>query len=387
MLYGRNIVESLMVKEAKAFMAAMSRRHARAPTSIRAPASPPAKATRYWQVRPNSDYALNLAPHPRGAEAGGLRQGLRRALRHRHGRPARRGEGHHARMAGAAHRRVPPQQLRAFVQGDRRPDGRGVIFHPGWMTARHKQSFHVSRTALILNALMGNIEIPGGFVIGQAAGVLRPQGPEAAGSTACPRSPSRASTAPAPRGRPWDPAIGMLHQLFAAMETAQPYGIGAYFAYRHDPLTAHARRRGAEARAGQARSCWSRSTCATRRPAGTPTSSCPSRPTSSAPTSWPAARPGAGVRDARPGDRAALRQPPGVVDLPRDPAPHGHQGGARLRDHRGDLELPARGHRRHRRRDARDGRRRPGRRAEAGAARRAEVPDALGQDRDRQRRC
>ena len=35
----------------------------------------------------------------------------------------------------------------------------------------------------------------------------------------------------------WDPAIGMLHQLFAAMETAQPYGIGAYFAYRHDPLT------------------------------------------------------------------------------------------------------------------------------------------------------
>ncbi len=35
----------------------------------------------------------------------------------------------------------------------------------------------------------------------------------------------------------WDPKIGMLHQAFAAMETSQPYGIGAYFAYRHDPLT------------------------------------------------------------------------------------------------------------------------------------------------------
>ena len=35
----------------------------------------------------------------------------------------------------------------------------------------------------------------------------------------------------------WDPEIGMLHQAFAAMETGQPYGIGAYFAYRHDPLT------------------------------------------------------------------------------------------------------------------------------------------------------
>ena len=29
----------------------------------------------------------------------------------------------------------------------------------------------------------------------------------------------------------------MIHQLFAAMETGEPYGIGAYFAYRHDPLT------------------------------------------------------------------------------------------------------------------------------------------------------
>ena len=35
----------------------------------------------------------------------------------------------------------------------------------------------------------------------------------------------------------WDPEIGMLHQAFAALETGQPYGIGAYFAYRHDPLT------------------------------------------------------------------------------------------------------------------------------------------------------
>ena len=57
-------------------------------------------------------------------------------------------------------------------------DAPQVIFHPGWMSARHKQSFYVSRTALILNALMGNIEMPGGFVIGKIARVLRPQEPE-----------------------------------------------------------------------------------------------------------------------------------------------------------------------------------------------------------------
>ena len=35
-----------------------------------------------------------------------------------------------------------------------------MIFHPGWMTARRKESFCVSRTAPILNALMGGIEDP-----------------------------------------------------------------------------------------------------------------------------------------------------------------------------------------------------------------------------------
>ncbi len=59
-LYGRNIVEALMVKEAKAFMAALA-------SGMRVTYIDPrvtftaSKATRYWQVRPNSDYALNLA--------------------------------------------------------------------------------------------------------------------------------------------------------------------------------------------------------------------------------------------------------------------------------------------------------------------------------------
>ena len=59
-LYGRNIVESLMVKEAKAFMSAVA--NGMRVTYIDPRATITAcKATRYWQVRPNSDYALNLA--------------------------------------------------------------------------------------------------------------------------------------------------------------------------------------------------------------------------------------------------------------------------------------------------------------------------------------
>ena len=59
-LYGRNIVESLMVREAKAFMGAVSRGMRCTYIDPRATITA-CKATRYWQVRPKSDYALNLA--------------------------------------------------------------------------------------------------------------------------------------------------------------------------------------------------------------------------------------------------------------------------------------------------------------------------------------
>ena len=104
------------------------------------------------------------------------------------------------------------------------------------MSARHKQSFYVSRTALILNALMGNIEIPGGYVLGKLPGFYGRKSlnhlTDRVPKVTEPRVDGAGTTRPS-----WDPEIGMLHQALAAMETGQPYGIGAYFAYRHDPFT------------------------------------------------------------------------------------------------------------------------------------------------------
>ena len=117
-LYGRNIVESLMVKEAKAFMSAVANGMRVTYIDPRATITA-SKATRYWQVRPNSDYALNLALIHEVLRAGGLRRGLRRPLRLRHGLPARCGRGHDAGVAGAPHRRScrPVARVR---RGDRR---------------------------------------------------------------------------------------------------------------------------------------------------------------------------------------------------------------------------------------------------------------------------
>ncbi len=59
-LCGRNIVEPLMVKEAQALMGALAGGMKCTYLDPRASLTA-CKAPRYWQVRPNSDYALNLA--------------------------------------------------------------------------------------------------------------------------------------------------------------------------------------------------------------------------------------------------------------------------------------------------------------------------------------
>jgi thiosulfate reductase/polysulfide reductase chain A len=232
-LYGRNIVESLMVKEAKAFMAAVSNGMRCTYIDPRATITA-GKATRYWQVRPNSDYALNLAL---------IHEVLKQQVydedfveRFVSGMDALRQAVEDTTPEWQEpHTGVPADQLRTFVE-EIAADAPHVVFHPGWMSARHKQSFHVSRSALILNALMGSVEVPGGLVLGKS--------PEFYGRKGLNRLTDRVPQVDEPRvdgaggTRPqWDPAIGMLHQAFAAMETGEPYGIGAYVAYRHDVLT------------------------------------------------------------------------------------------------------------------------------------------------------
>ena len=232
-LYGRNVVESLAVKEAKAFMAAVARGMRCTYIDPRATITA-SKATRYWQVRPKSDYALNLAIIHEVLEQDAYDKDfvarfvsgmdyLREAVKDT------------TPEWQEPHTGVPAAELRAFVT-EIAADAPHVIFHPGWMSARHRQSFYVSRSALILNALMGNIELPGGCVLAKP--------PEHYGRKGLNHLTDRVPEVKEPRvdgaggKRPqWDPAIGMLHQAFAAMETGQPYGIGAYFAYRHDPFT------------------------------------------------------------------------------------------------------------------------------------------------------
>ena len=232
-LYGRNIVEALMVKEVKDFITALGK-GARCTYIDPRVSLTAGKATRYWQIRPNTDYALNLAiiHEVLGRElydkafvsrwVSGLDQ-LAEAVRDC------------TPEWQAAHTGIPADELRAFVD-EIAADAPHVIFHGGWMTARHRQSFQVSRTAYLLNALMGSIEVPGGLVFAKTPAEIGRKGlrPLAAGLPEVREERVDGAGGTMPH---IDPAAGLVHRLFAAIESGEPYPVSAYIAYRHDPLT------------------------------------------------------------------------------------------------------------------------------------------------------
>lgn len=233
-LYGRNIVEALQVAEVKGFMAALGAGARCTCIDPRASVTA-AKAARWWQIRPGTDYALNLAI---------IHEVLRRELYDK-AFVARWVDGLDA-LAEAVrettpewqepHTGIPAAELRAFVEEIAAAAPR-VIFHAGWMTARHRQSFHVSRTAYILNVLMGAIEVPGGVIIAKSPADLGCRGlrklADRLPAVSEPRVDGAGTALPH-----IDPGAGLVHRLFGALDSGQPYRIGAYFAYRHDPLTA-----------------------------------------------------------------------------------------------------------------------------------------------------
>jgi len=233
-LYGRNITESLQVGEAKTFMAAMANGAHCTYIDPRVTGTA-CKATRYWQIRPNSDYALNLAI---------LHQVIADGV-YDHAFVARWVEGFETLAEFVRptspewqepHTGIPAAEIRAFVR-EIAEDAPNVIFHGGWMTARHHQSFHVSRTAYLLNALMGSIESPGGMLFAKSAADVGRKGLNKLAARIPKPADPRVDGAGG-RFPHWDPASGILHKLYPAIERGDPYPVRAYFAYRHDPLSA-----------------------------------------------------------------------------------------------------------------------------------------------------
>ncbi len=233
-LYGRNIFESISVKEVNNLMAALE--NGAQMTYIDPRVSITAtKAQRYWMIRPGTDLALNYALihvilKERLYDAqfvdkwvSGLAE-LQDFIRDFTPEWAEAETG------------IPAGEIVTLAREVSR-DKPNVIFHFGYRGASHTNEIYLRRSIMILNALMGSIEVKGGFFF--------KKGPAAEGG-----KPARKLTEQqfpkidVPRfdkvGTPDfplpDPNHGTPQILPYAILNEDPYPVKALISYRFDPL-------------------------------------------------------------------------------------------------------------------------------------------------------
>ncbi|MFH1139685.1 MAG: molybdopterin-dependent oxidoreductase [Pseudomonadota bacterium] len=113
----------------------------------------------------------------------------------------------------------------------------GVVWHPGWNTARYKDSFYVARTAYIINALLGSVGAKGGLPLVAKAEDVGRKGLNNLVNL-FPKPEEKRADGVGWRLPHLDAGPGLLNRALQALETADPYPIKAYLCFRHDPLMA-----------------------------------------------------------------------------------------------------------------------------------------------------
>jgi len=191
------------------------------------------KASRFFQVRPGTDYALALGMiheiiQRKGYDADFIKRyvsGFDQLCEF----VQQYTPGWAAKECG-----VKEKSILAFVDEVIEGSPR-VIFHPGWNLSRYKDSFYASRALHILNVLMGNIEQKGGLLI--------PKGPGDCGVSGinnfdCPKPDIKRGDGVGWKYNHFDKGPGLAHLFFKTMQTENPYPIKAWIAMRHDPFCA-----------------------------------------------------------------------------------------------------------------------------------------------------
>ena len=113
-----------------------------------------------------------------------------------------------------------------------------VIWYPGQLTAKYKDSFYVCRTAYIINALLGSIGARGGVIIAATPEDIERQGLKKVSDLVSKVRENRAD------GLGWkyphlEDTGGLLHLAFKAIQTQNPYPVKAYIACGGDPLSSY----------------------------------------------------------------------------------------------------------------------------------------------------
>jgi len=235
-LQSRNILEAINVKEVNDLMDAREAGCKLTVVDIRANV-PGAKADNFFIIRPGTDYAFNLAViNTIIAEKLYDRKFVKEWIDDFEGLKAF--VEPYTPEFTESETGVSAQALRLFVRQFAKAAPQ-VIWHPGWMTARYEDSFYVSRTAYIINALMGAIGAKGGLPLGCKAGDVGRKGLKPLMELFPKPEAKRADGVGWAEGRThFDAGPGLVNLAYEAIESGKPYPIRAYIAHRHDPLMA-----------------------------------------------------------------------------------------------------------------------------------------------------
>ncbi len=230
-LFGRNMFASLRIAENIQTMDMLEKGGKLTYVDVRQSMTG-LKATNFFQVRPGTDYALAL---------GFIHEIIKRELYDKafvekyvsdFDKLCEFVEEYTPAWA-AKECGVKEKAILHFID-DIAEDMPKVIFHPGWMLTRYKDSFYASRALHILNVLMGNIEMKGGLII--------PKGPGDCGAKNirtldCPKPDIKRADGVGWKYTHFDKGPGLQHLFFPTMHSQHPYPIKAWIAMRHDPFT------------------------------------------------------------------------------------------------------------------------------------------------------
>ena len=234
-LFGRNIFEAISVKEVNNLMYALE--HGAKLTYIDPRVTVTAtKAHRYWMIRPGTDLALNYAL---------IHVILKERLFHAEYvnrwvlgmKELQEFVNDYTPEWAEKETDVPANAIVELAREISR-DKPNVVFHFGYRGANHQNEIYMRRSILILNALMGSIEVPGGYFFkkGPAAEGGKPAAKlvEQKGfpKIKVPRF-DKAGTKDFPLP---DPSHGVGQILPHAILHKDPYPLKALIAFRFDPL-------------------------------------------------------------------------------------------------------------------------------------------------------
>ena len=228
----RNIFEAVDVQEVNNLMSALEKGCRLSVIDVRANVSA-TKAHDFFMLRPGTDYAFNLAV-------------IHVLIKERLYDVAY--VDRHIKDLGKLEMFIEPYtpewaegetgvdagQLRQFVRrlAEAAP---AVIWHPGWMAARYRNSFYVCRSIYIINALLGSIGAKGGLPLVSKPGDVGRKGLRKF-MDLYPAPDEKRADGVGWRYPHFEKGPGLAHLLYKAMESGDPYPVKAYIAYRHDPL-------------------------------------------------------------------------------------------------------------------------------------------------------